>query len=838
MRMKIIVAAVCALMTGVVTAADTIECDGSKKLPTPGGFDKKYVGLLFDVFKTSPSNILANADQFPVHAPYLDGVAIGLEIPVVAGDGSVITAKHNEIMHPTYRWTRDALKKHLPYLKEIAKKPNLSESLLLFWLTPTKGNRLRWDDDKAWANFAENMANVAWLAKEAGLKGLMVDPEEYSAQGGARAQYIHCYEDPPFVESAKLARQRGREVFSRVFKEYPDAVIWSLWCFKKFAWWLEGGRQSFPVENIDQSGELLHYFLNGMIDVLPPEAQVVDGNEAYSKGALDNFYVNASVLMSTTVLSVIAPENVAKYRSQFHFGNAHYLDMYRMEASPKSLWYFGPVDGSRLEHLRLNFEQSLRTATKYVWIYGEGNGKLFNWRDGHFAKKKTWEEQIPGMTETIMMVKNPLGFAAKRKAQLEKEGKLKNLAKDLKSVKFENSSKVREFHQSEDKMPSVKNLKSCQRYYFTVSVVESGAEKGSFLKDRAIARAFWRKDGKRTSHEPISFKMHYDWGRTGRGGVTATLTAEVPEGADELVFDLGAKLGIEEKVSYYVVKMSRLYESTAKIKDESKGKWVLDLDKKTLTDGCWKLSAVLDKKRNELTVRGYDDKTVGSGVLNLSSVKADTGYPVVGIGRLRNVAKLTALVAPDVVKVYDGGLTGSTNMTAVVVADFPVSEKADTPEKARLERLGRLRLSNSRNVEMKGVNHRNRRVSVESAKGDFSVKGVKPGELYTAGLSMKRSGPGFVFLNVYFRGENGEVKSKENVPAIVMRGPRTDGVWQSGEIVFRIPEGANEFYFNIRTEVTADHTSVEIGDFTAYKIGDPLPVWPAETLQEKEVRRK
>ena len=36
---------------------------------TPGGLEKKYVGLLFDVFNTTPSNILANADQFAEHAP-------------------------------------------------------------------------------------------------------------------------------------------------------------------------------------------------------------------------------------------------------------------------------------------------------------------------------------------------------------------------------------------------------------------------------------------------------------------------------------------------------------------------------------------------------------------------------------------------------------------------------------------------------------------------------------------------------------------------------------------------------------------------------------------------
>ena len=826
----------CATAAAMILSSGVFAVAANFSEATPGGFPKTYVGLLFDVMQTKPENILANADQFAEHAPYLDGVAIGLhDIPVTDAEGNVSTSRYHLIMHATERWTRDAVKDQLPYLKEIAKKPHLKESLLLFWMTPGgKNQRLDWTDDKAWANYAENMATVAWLAKQSGLKGLMLDPEEYGAQGGKLAQYIHCWKDPSFPETAKLARQRGREVFSRVFKEFPDAVIWSLWCFKKFGFWLEQGRQPFPVENIDQSGELLHYFLNGMLDVLPPEARIVDGNEAYSKGILDNHYLKSSVLMSTTVLSLIAPENLDKYRSQFYFSNTHYLDMYKMDANPKSLWYFGPVDGSRLEHMRLNFEQSLQTATQYVWIYGEGSGKLFNWRDGNFDKKKTWEEIAPGMTETIMLVKNPLGFAAKRKAALEKEGKLKNLAKDLKPLAFKNESKAREFRLAEDKMPSVKGLKAGERYYFTINVAERGAEKDTFREGTAIPRVFWRKDGKRTSHKPLSFTMQYGWGRAKNGYVTATLTAEVPEGADEIVFDLGAKLGLEERVTYYAPEMYNLFE--APIRKKTNRKWVFDPEKKTLSDGNWTLGAHLNKKLGVLTVRGDNENTAGSGILDLSGVKADTGHPVVNIGKFKNVDALTALIAPDVASVCDGGFSGSSNITSVVVGNIKVGDKANTPEKVRLDRLSRLRIPTRTRVAMKTFDHRNRRISKERVSDGLSVKGVKPGELYAAGLSMKRRGPGFVFLNIRFRGEEGEIKSKEIVPSIVMRGPRQEDVWQSGEVVFRIPAGANEFYYEIAAEVTADHTAIEIGDFTAYKIGDPLPVWPAECLREKERR--
>ena len=839
-RMKTIVSALFALTTGVLMAADAIPACADAKLATAGGYDKKYVGLLFDVFLTTPSNILANADQFAKHTPYLDGVAIGIDALVADSSGNIVTAKHSHIMHPTQRWTRDAIKKHLPYLKEIAKKPNLSESMLLFWMTPSGHNRINWDDDKGWANYAENMANVAWLAKEAGLKGLMLDPEEYAAQGGAFAQYIHCYKDPSFRETAKLARQRGREVFSRVFKEFPDAVILSLWCFKKFGFWTEEGRQPYPLNNVDQSGELLHYFLNGMIDVMPPEVRVVEGAEAYSRSATDDFFLKQHVLSSTTVLPLIAPENTAKFRSQFYMGNTHYLDMYRTNANPASMWYHGPVNGSRLEHMRLNFEQSLQTATKYVWLYGESSGKVFNWRDGHYAKTATWEELAPGMTETIMMVKDPLGLAARRKAALAKEGKLVNLAKDIKGFVFERDPNRREFRQKDEERPSVKNVMPGEKFFITFKVSQT-TRNFKFIDGAATPRVYWKKNGKIAPIDPVAIKMPdepvRERGYWGFYPVEAEVV--VPKGADELVLDLAAALAPDQRVLYRSIQINRLFELPEKFRKAKGGKWKFDEKTNVLTDGNWKLSAKLNKKAGTLVVKGDNAETAGSGVLDLTGVKADTGYTVVGIGKLNNILLMTALYAPDVTGVYERGITGCSNVADVAVGEIKTHSSFVTPVAKRIGRLKTLGLIPAqlgRNVP--SVDYRNRFVSYEGAPHDIAVKGVKPGELYTVGLSMKRRGPGYVFLYPRFRGNGEKVKSNVVVPQIVMTAPREDDVWQSGEVVVRVPEGADEIYIDVQAEITAGHTRIELKDFKVYKIGEPLPVWPEEALREKGWKRK
>ena len=820
-----------------------MTCGGAfaHEYPTPGGVEKKYVGLYFDVFNTTPSNILANADQFAESTPYLDGVAIGLnKIPVTTPEGTVVTSAFYRIMHPTQRWTREAIGSQLPYLREIAKKPNLKESMLLFWMTPHRGSRIDWADDKGWANYAENMANVAWLAKEAGLKGLMLDPEEYDAQGGYLAQYLHTWKDPSFSETAKLARQRGREVFSRVFKEFPDAVIWSLWCFHKFAFWMDGGRQPYPVNNVDQSGELLHHYLNGMLDVMPPSVRIVEGTESYRGSALNNSYMVDAFYGMSASMALTAPENFDKMRSQFYFSNTHYIDMYRKDAKPNCGWYQGPVRGSRLEHLRINLEQSLHVATKYIWLYGEGNGKLFNWRNGHYAKKKTWEEQIPGLTETIMLVKNPLGFAAKRKAELAKEGKLVNLAKDIKGFVFERDPNKREFRQKDEERASVKNVIPGEKFFIKFKVSQT-TRNFAFIDGAATPRVYWKKNGKIAPIDPVAIKMPdkpvRERGYWGFYPVEAEVV--VPKGADELVLDLAAALVPDQRVLYRSMQIDRLFELSEKLRNAKGGKWKFDEKTNVLTDGNWKLSAKLNKKAGTLVVKGDNAETVGSGVLDLTGVKADTGYTVVGIGKLNNILSMTALYAPDVTGVYERGITGCSNVADVVVGEIKTHSSFVTPVAKRIGRLKTLGLIPAQlGKKVPSVDYRNRFVSYEGAPHDIAVKGVKPGELYTVGLSMKRRGPGYVFLYPRFRGNGEKVKSNVVVPQIVMTAPREDDVWQSGEVVVRVPEGADEIYIDVQAEITAGHTRIELKDFKVYKIGEPLPVWPEEALREKGWKRK
>ena len=832
MRMNVLFAiagmvfAVAGFACAAVCAAEPVQT-----MPA-GGLDKKHIGLLFDVMKTTPSNVLANADKFAEHAPYLDGVALSLNNVIVPGEGgSVVTTGLSEVMSGTVRWTRDSVKDQIPVLREIAKKTHLKESFLLFWMSPKYcDTRLDWADDKAWANYAENMAVAAWVAKEGNMKGLMLDPEEYANA----KQYNHTPADPPYGECAKIARQRGREVFSRVFKEYPDIVLFTLWYFGRFRHYPEGVNRTNPVVYAEDRGELLHHFYNGILDAMPPGVRIIDGCEHYSLSATKYQYLFNANSISTAVMPFVAPENRNKYRAQIRVSNTHFLDMFAQNANPKSHWYHGPVNGSRLEHLRLNFEQSLLTADEYVWIYGENSGKLFNWDDGHFEDRKTWEENIPGMTETFMLLKDPERWAAMRREKLAAEGKLVNLLAETEPVKLENPSRKILYNQPDKKKPAIAGISPGERYFVKFQVnVSVGRRSKEGSVSAAQPKIVWTKNGKRIDSAPTPIKVPAE---AGRQWVYAEDVVVVPEGADGMMLDLAAEVNAEENIGYRFPSIWNAFESAKFEMPPRKSKWVFDPKKRTVTDGNWTLSARVHK--NRLLINGSGADTVGSGVLDLRNIKDDTGYELSAIGKLGGCASITALVVDRAESIGGKIFSGCTGLSAVI-ADNCSSANGDSASienrRALLSRVGlRKELVNDSKMRL---SYRHKPIQSKSFGGKISAKGVKPGELYNLRLSMRRKGAGYVRLGAAFRDEKGRF-IRDGGRTINMKGSREDGVWREGEAVVRAPEGASEVCFNIHADLYEGEDMFEFDNFAIYKIGDPIPAWPAEFELEKGSAKK
>ncbi len=366
----------------------------------------KFIGTGWDTLRLSPEEVLANAPAFAESG--LDG--INLSFSTKDASGARLTTD-NVLTHT--KFTYEAVRKYVPVFRKIAASEGLRESLLTVWWCPRKGDRIPWDDNAGWAVFANNMGVMAKLAKEGGLKGLFLDWEDYSNT----RQFARTDEDPELAETIRLARQRGQEIGRAVFDAFPDVVFFSYWWFSC--------QSSIADLQAEERAHALPKsvwvaFVNGMLDVMPDGARLVDGREHYHlESSRRDFYRHASVIQ-TACQGLVAPENRAKYRRAISVSFGHYIDMYVNDASV-ARWYFGPEGGSRLEHFRRNVEQSARAATEYVWIYGEKGlfVPLKGCANGWISQQKTWEELLPGWQEAVKGVKRATAGAepAEGKAQ-------------------------------------------------------------------------------------------------------------------------------------------------------------------------------------------------------------------------------------------------------------------------------------------------------------------------------------------------------------------------------------------------------------------------------------
>ncbi len=377
-----------------------------------GAAEKKYIGHGWDLLAVTPAEVLANAEALDATA--LDGVTLCLKKTLPDGRSYAFSSIMND---PA--WTRDAFADQIPIFQQIVRHPSLRESFLACFCAPRQ--RLDWRDDAAWAKAVNNLGVLAALAKQGGLRGVLIDHEDYPGS----KQFFRLPDDPPYAETARLARQRGAQLMSAMAKEFPDAVFLSFW-------FLSMNRRQLdtfdPMATVEAARDVWPAFFNGMLDALPSGARLVDGDEhAYRYEAERNDFFVSAWYQRQAALKLVAPENREKYSKQLLTGFGLYLDMYVNEQD--SPWYFAPVNGSRLKHFELNLRQATQVASEYVWVYGEKLSWI-KWDSiaaKHHMGKPSWNDRLPGLTETMLGAKDPKALLALRLAALQKAGAMTNL---------------------------------------------------------------------------------------------------------------------------------------------------------------------------------------------------------------------------------------------------------------------------------------------------------------------------------------------------------------------------------------------------------------------------
>ena len=109
--------------------------------------------------------------------------------------------------------------------------------------------------------------------KQAGAKGLAIDFESY----GAHQFQFDAGKGRAFPEVAVLARKRGGQFAQAVAREFPAAVLLTLWMNSIN---LTAGASDTPEALLTSSSYgLLPAFIDGMLEAAPPEMVLVDGCE-------------------------------------------------------------------------------------------------------------------------------------------------------------------------------------------------------------------------------------------------------------------------------------------------------------------------------------------------------------------------------------------------------------------------------------------------------------------------------------------------------------------------------------------------------------------------------
>lgn len=505
---------------------------------------KKLIAHGWDLLAVTPEEVLAHADAFDQTA--IDGVTLMINDKLA--DGRAIS--HTGVMNDP-PWPREQLKGKIAVFREIVKHPSLRESFISSWWAPRK--RLDWRDDAAWANFATNMATVAWLAKEGGLRGILVDAEDYPRT----AQYYLKPGDPSYDETAQLARRRGAEVFRAIFKEYPDVVFLSFWMLSLNPVYFGAVD---PLGAARTRGDLWPWFVNGMLDVMPVTASFVDGNEhAYRYEAERGDFYRSASRQHTAALGLVAPENRSKYRAHLRAGFGLYLDSYINPTN--SPWYFGPVDGSRTMHLGQNLEQAVEAADEYVWVYGEKRSWV-PWKgtkNKRFVGTATWDDALPGFTGTLLGCKNSLEFLKRRTEQLRRTGALTNLAAMVKRpwpVWQDEHKLLGRFGHLENGDVWVEGVGSgCHLVHVDVKPGEVYGVHAEMRGSGGSAIVYWQKDGRWQWQVP---GVPLVVGENAGGAVPLCALARVPVGVDRMVLQLSAHQQAGERVTFSKVEIDKL----------------------------------------------------------------------------------------------------------------------------------------------------------------------------------------------------------------------------------------------------------------------------------------
>ncbi len=372
-----------------------------------GPIRKKLINLGWSM----PSAESFNTNVKVINETPFDGVAI--RIMGKDDEGKDVASWAAGLNRP---WKKEWFQASIDLLKS-SKSPKLAESFVSLSMSVAPQDFSDAFDDAAWKNIIEHYRIAAWVAKQAGLRGIMLDPEAYAStivKFSSRTQ-----KDKTYDEYAAKVRQRGREMMEAMAAEYPDMVLLVLFLNSGSAMGEFGGDGRLSLESSKSSYGLVPALLNGWLDAVPPQMIIVDGMEHSYPHSTEIAFLRRINAARNGALTYVAKENYAKFRGQVQAGLAVYLDAFITDRTDvHSDVYIDPPlqDVTIAERLRQTTMDALDAVDEYVWVYDE------NYRFWPTPNKRVqpyyWDEIIPGATQALKDAVDP---AKRRLAQANRE---------------------------------------------------------------------------------------------------------------------------------------------------------------------------------------------------------------------------------------------------------------------------------------------------------------------------------------------------------------------------------------------------------------------------------
>lgn len=277
-----------------------------------------------------------------------DGVVFQVKYPTSKGDTAV------------FEWTcwspepipLEAVKPAIEDLKAVPFQ-RFTDNFLRFNVTP--GN-VDWFNDREWESVLHNAEIAARILKEAKIKGLLFDVEQYNTP---LFRFPSQPQHHSFEEYAQQVRLRGRQFIQQLNRGVPKLTL-----LLTFGYSL-ARHQGKPLSEAEYG--LLEPFLDGMLEGASSQTLFVDGWEfSYPYKTAQQFEEAYRIIREQGPQD---PSLKKKYQKQFRAGFGLWMDC----RSHQIGWhtdrftrnYFTPMA------LETALTAALERSDEYVWLYSE-----------------------------------------------------------------------------------------------------------------------------------------------------------------------------------------------------------------------------------------------------------------------------------------------------------------------------------------------------------------------------------------------------------------------------------------------------------------------------------